>query len=121
MNIASIKLSNTIFYCEHWREAVDFYRRVLELPVHMETDWFVEFRLTETGFVSLADAARASIDSVGGQGVTLTLQVDDLEAVHARLSGAGMEPGRIKPHPWGADGFFCRDPEGHRLEFWRPR
>lgn len=113
-------LSNTILYCTRWRDCVDFYRRVLGLPVNVEKDWFVEFRLTAHSFVSIADAERASIDSSAGQGLTLTLQVNDVHEMHGRLAEAGAEIGSVKRHPWGALGFFCRDPEGYRLEFWQP-
>ncbi|HSH43710.1 MAG TPA: VOC family protein [Arenicellales bacterium] len=113
-------LSNTILYCRRWAETVEFYRRVLGLPVSVEKDWFVEFQLTERSFVSIADARRASIESAAGQGVTLTLQVNDVHAVRAELEESGVDPGPVKLHPWGALGFFCRDPEGYRLEFWQP-
>lgn len=115
-----INLSNTILYCERWAETVDFYRRVLALPVATEKDWFVEFRVTESSFISIANAGRASIDSSAGQGLTVALQVDDVRSWHARLEQAGAGPSAIKQHPWGAVSFFCRDPEGYRLEFWRP-
>lgn len=121
MSKHSFNLSNTILYCRRWRETVDFYRRVLCLPVSIEKDWFVEFRLTETSFVSVANADRASVDTSAGQGVTLALQVDDVDAMHARLVRAGVEAEAVKNHPWGALSFFCRDPEGYRLEFWQPR
>jgi catechol 2,3-dioxygenase-like lactoylglutathione lyase family enzyme len=113
-------LSNTILYCRHWADTVDFYRRALGLQVNVEKDWFVEFRLTEHSFVSVADARRASIESSAGQGITLTLQVNDVHAIRARLEKAGVDAGPVKLHPWGALGFFCRDPEGYRLEFWQP-
>lgn len=113
-------LSNTILYCVRWRDTVDFYRRVLGLAVNVEKDWFVEFRLTTSSFVSIADARRASIDSSAGQGVTLALQVEDVYAMHDRLAAAGVDAGSVKRHPWGALSFFCRDPEGYRLEFWQP-
>ena len=112
--------SNTILYCERWDETVDFYRRVLSLPVNVEKDWFVEFRLTDQSCVSVADARRATIDTSAGRGITLALQVDDVHAMHGRLAAAGVQTGRVKRHPWGALGFFCRDPEGYRLEFWQP-
>ena len=116
----AIKLSNTIFYCDRWDAAVDFYRRVLGLPVNVENDWFVEFRLTRDSFVSVADARRTSVRSSRGQGITLTLQVDDVHAERQRLAAAGVQVGAVAKHPWGALGFFCRDPEGYRLEFWQP-
>lgn len=115
-----INLSNTILYCQRWPETVDFYRRVLALPVATEKDWFVEFRVTETAFISVANAGRASIESSAGQGVTLALQVDNVHSWHARLEQAGAGPGPVKQHPWGAMSCFCRDPEGYRLEFWQP-
>jgi len=115
-----IRQSNTILYCERWAEAVVFYRDVLQLPVATERDWFVEFRLTESAFVSVADAARASIETSKGQGLTLALQVEDVVAAHDRLAAAGVAVGPVKRHPWGANSFFCRDPEGYRLEFWQP-
>lgn len=119
MNSRPFNLSNTIFYCVRWRETVEFYRKVLALPVNTEKDWFVEFRLTECSFVSVADARRASIDSSGGRGVTLTLQVDDIRAMHTRLLDAGVEVQPVSKPVWGALRFFCRDPEGYRLEFWQ--
>lgn len=120
MKSRPFNLSNTILYCDRWAETVDFYRRVLALPVNVENEWFVELRLTQTSFISIADARRCSIDSSGGQGVTVTLQVDDVRAHHDRLSEAGVVIGPVRRHPWGALGFFCRDPEGYRLELWQP-
>lgn len=120
MTTRPINLSNTILYCERWTETVDFYRRVLGLPVTTEKDWFVELRVTDTAFVSVANAERATIDTSRGGGVTIALQVDDVESWHARLARAGAGPGPVKRHPWGALGFFCRDPEGYRLELWQP-
>jgi len=115
-----IDASNTILYCRRWRETVEFYRGVLGLAVNMENDWFVEFRLTADAFVSIADARRASIESSAGGGLTLALRVDAIHDLHARLSAAGAAPGDVGRHPWGALSFFCRDPEGYRLEFWQP-
>ncbi|MFW5828491.1 MAG: VOC family protein, partial [Alkalispirochaeta sp.] len=73
-----IRRSNTIIYCECWRETVAFYRDVLELSPTMEHDWFVEFRLTETAMLSVADTSRARIDTSRGEGVTISLRVDDV-------------------------------------------
>lgn len=120
MESGPFELSNIILYCDRWRESVQFYRGVLGLPVSVEKDWFVEFRLTATSRVSVADSRRATIGSSGGAGITVTLQVDDIHARHDRLAEAGIEVGEVRKHPWGALSFFCRDPEGYRLEFWQP-
>ncbi|MCZ7666833.1 MAG: VOC family protein [Chloroflexi bacterium] len=90
------------------------------LPVSFENDWFVEFQLTETSFLSIANSARTTIADVQGQGVTLTLQVADIAQVKEQL---GMQdiPTTAIQRKWGAWAFYCYDPEGHRLEFWASR
>jgi catechol 2,3-dioxygenase-like lactoylglutathione lyase family enzyme len=115
----SPKRTNTILYCDQWSETTVFYREQLNLPVIFANDWFVEFQLTDTSFMSLANAARTTIVAVAGQGVTLTWQVDDLAAVKSELAARGIETTPIK-RKWGARVIYCFDPEGHRLEFWQP-
>lgn len=112
-----IQASNTILYCRHWAETVCFYQQQLCLPINYQNDWFVEFRLTPSSFVSIANATRASITAVDGQGITLTLQVNDVPAVHHFLQAQGVAVGPIQ-HKWQANLFYCHDPEGHRLEVW---
>lgn len=51
-----IVCANTIVYCEKRTEAVAFYRTGLQLPVTVSRDWVVEFRLTDTARLSIADA-----------------------------------------------------------------
>jgi catechol 2,3-dioxygenase-like lactoylglutathione lyase family enzyme len=113
--------ANTILYCKRWKETVAFYQRQLGLPVTFSSDWFVEFRLAGTAHLSIADEARASVKSGGGQGVTLTLQVDSAEAMRALLQKRGLSPEPLRDHPWGARAFYLFDPEGHRLEIWSPK
>lgn len=111
------KRANTILYCHNWAATVAFYRQRLRLPVSFENDWFVEFRLNEGACLSIADASRASIAAVEGQGITLAWQVSNLAEVHAHLLATG-EPVTPIQRRWGAWVFYCHDPEGHRLEFW---
>ena len=113
----SIERANTVLYCRRWTETVAFYGAVLELPVEMSNDWFVEFRLTSSSFLSIADASRASVGSVDGNGVTLTWRVADAAVVREHLVVNGIDATPIRRR-WGADGFFCRDPEGNRVEIW---
>jgi len=113
----AIQRTNTILYCRAWAATVHFYREQLHLPVTYENDWFVEFQLTASVCLSIANAARASIAAVEGQGITLTWQVNQLEAVQLRLHSHGIITTPIQRR-WGAWVFYCHDPEGHRLEFW---
>jgi len=109
---------NTILYCEKWSETVAFYRIGLQLPVTVSTDWFVEFRLTDTARLSIADAGRATRDTTRGQGHLITFQVKDMTKTRSRLRQAGLNPTPVTPHAWGADVMYLTDPEGNCLEFW---
>lgn len=114
----SLKTTNTILYCAHWRQTVAFYQEIFQFPVSFSNEWFVEFQVTERAYLSVADETRASINSSQGAGITLALQVDDIEAVWQHLQSKGAVPGSIKQHAWGARVFYCFDPEGHRIEVW---
>jgi predicted enzyme related to lactoylglutathione lyase len=113
----NISRTNTILYCKHWKETVTFYREVLQLSVATEKDWFVEFKLTGAAMLSVANRSRATIDTSRGEGITISLRVDDVEEARATLAARGGSPGPMRD-VWGARAFYLRDPEGTRLEFW---
>lgn len=115
-----IKSANTILYCKQWQETVAFYRDGIKLLVLLSNDWFVEFKLNEISRLSVADESRASVKSGGGKGVTISLQVADLEQALAELKEAGIQLSPIK-EVWGAKAIYARDPEGNRIEFWEGR
>lgn len=108
---------NVVLYCQQWADTVHFYTHILHLPVVFQNDWFVEFQLLPHTFLSIAQAERATISAVNGQGITLTLHVDDIHTSHAKLTQQNITPTPIK-NRWGSNVFYCHDPEGHRLEFW---
>jgi predicted enzyme related to lactoylglutathione lyase len=112
--------TNTILYCEKWVETVDFYAEQLGLPVSYRSSWFVEFALSETTRVSIADASRTTVESAAGKGITLSLKMKDIESVWRFLRDAGVTPTPIKDHPMEARVFYFFDPEGHRIEIWSP-
>ncbi len=109
---------NTILYCENWADTVAFYKTGLQLPVSVARDWFVEFRLTDTTCLSIADACRTAKNSSRGEGHLITFQVHNLEETRSRLCRNGLAPTPIKTHPWGARVMYLNDPGGNRLEFW---
>ena len=115
-----IKTANTILYCRKWKETVVFYKTQLRLQVTTSNEWFVEFKLNDASRLSIADEARSSIDSNDGKGITITLEVDDIETIHLYLNEVGLNPTPIKDHAWGARVIHIYDPEGNRLEFWSP-
>ena len=115
-----IKATNTILYCRNWEATVKFYTTSLKLPVLSSTEWFVEFKLNERSRVSVADEARTSVKSGEGKGLTLSLQVDDIEQTRAELMEAGITPTPVR-EVWGSKAIYIHDPEGNRLEFWSGR
>ena len=114
-----IHRTNTILYCENWSETVAFYQHVFGFSVNHQTDWFVELQIAEDTYLSLAHASRTRIRSVGGQGITLSWQVDDVQQAHAHMRQSGLDVSRLQ-QKWGAWLFYLHDPEGHRIELWQP-
>jgi len=114
-----LKTANTILYCRNWQDTVHFYRDRIGLPVLFANDWFVEFSLTATSRLSIADERRASVKSCAGQGFTLALEVEDLRTAHRYAQDAGLTPTPMRSHPWGARLFYLTDPESHRIEIWQ--
>jgi catechol-2,3-dioxygenase len=113
-----IVCTNTIFYCEKWPETVAFYQTGLQLPVTVSKGWFVEFRLTDTARLSIADAGRTTRDTTRGQGHLITFKVKDMEETRSRLLRAGLNPTPVTSHVWGAEVMYLNDPEGNCMEFW---
>ena len=113
-----IKTTNTILYCKKWKQTVSFYRSLLNLPVLTSLDWFIEFKISDTSRLSIADELKTSIKSNEGKGITLTFEVDDIQNTHSNLVQLGLENIVIKDHSWGAQVIHIYDPEGNRIEFW---
>ena len=114
-----IKTINTILYCDKWEETVQFYRDHLNLTVNFSTDWFVEFILGTTSRLSIADEKRSSIKSCNKKGITLSLEVENIDNAWEFAEKAGLNPTMIRKHPWDARLFYLFDPEGHRIEIWQ--
>ena len=115
----SLITSNIVLYCKKWDATVRFYRDGLQLPVLFSADWFIEFGLTETSRLSIANEKHTSVKSCGGLGITITLQVEDIDGTCEDAANKGLNPTEIKSHPWDARNFYIFDPEGHRIEMWQ--
>jgi catechol 2,3-dioxygenase-like lactoylglutathione lyase family enzyme len=90
-----------------------FYGDILGMRVAMDHGWIVTFA-AEAGTVP-----QISIAAEGGSGTAvpdLSVEVDDLDAVHRRVVQAGLaiEYGPVT-EPWGVRRFYLRDPFGRLL------
>lgn len=113
-----INKSNTILYCDRYKECLAFYGETLNLPISHSTDWFVEFKCGDNAFVSIADIKRSHQPSNIKEGITLSFCVDDVVATNESLIKKGVKTTPIKKI-WNAQSFFCYDPDESRIEFWQ--
>jgi catechol 2,3-dioxygenase-like lactoylglutathione lyase family enzyme len=51
--------------------------------------------------------------SAGGASMYVEVQVDDVNAEHARLKELGVEVGKVNDQHWGERNFSFQDPDGH--------
>jgi uncharacterized glyoxalase superfamily protein PhnB len=112
-----IDVANTILYCRNWSESIAFYRDDLKFEVSFVNEWFVEFKLNEAACLSVVDASRAWVGPSSGEGVMVTLKVENLVDVYLEMEALGLDPTPVE-EVWGAEVFSIFDPEGVRLEFW---
>jgi catechol 2,3-dioxygenase-like lactoylglutathione lyase family enzyme len=116
--VLSIRRTNTILYCARWAETSRFYSEVLGLPVSFRNDWFVEVELGPGTHLSIADESRSSINPNHGAGITLSWEVDDVEATRNALLAAGVDVSPLGSR-FGSPTVDLFDPERNRIELWQ--
>ena len=90
-----------------------FYAGLLGLDIAMDMGWIVTFAGQDRAPVQV------SIASEGGGGTPvpdLSIEVDDVDMVHAKAVAAGFEIVRdLADEPWGVRRFFVKDPTGRTV------
>lgn len=91
-------------------EVREFYADLFGLDTMMDLGWVVTLGSGETA------TAQMSILSEGGSGAPvpdLSIEVDDVDAVHARAREIGCRiVHELRDEPWGVRRFFVSDPAG---------
>jgi len=82
----------------------------------LSNDWFVEFKLNEMSRLSVVDETHASVKSGSGRGITISLQVADLEQTLAELKEAEIQSSPVK-EVWDAQAIYVRDPKATGSSF----
>jgi catechol 2,3-dioxygenase-like lactoylglutathione lyase family enzyme len=109
-------------------ESRDFYTRILECGLVYEGEgedgdpWFVLLRLgsTELGFMKPDLEFQAPIfrSAFHGEGAWIAVDVQDVDAEHARLRGLGIDIAvSLRDEPWGDRHFAILDPNGIGIDF----
>ena len=107
-------------------ETAAFYRDHFAFQPAFEADWYVHLQSTEDPSVNLAvlkfdhetvpEAARAPVS-----GAILTFEVEDVDAVHARLVAGGIRMvSPLKDEAFGQRHFLVRDPAGTLIDVITP-
>jgi catechol 2,3-dioxygenase-like lactoylglutathione lyase family enzyme len=102
--------------------AARFFRELLELRTTFESDWYVSLATHGEPAFQLA-VVRFDHDSVPVRhralpaGVLVTVELDDVDAVHARALAMGVEILRsLRDEPWGQRHFIAAGPDGAMLD-----
>ena len=104
--------------------AVAFYRDVLGFSVGNAQPDYVDVRLGSVTFgLGPQDRLRAAhhfgqaaLQQQKGTGVEIVIEVDDVEAAHARVVAAGHPlSGNLGRRSWGLTDFRVIDPDGYYL------
>ncbi|MET3900087.1 catechol 2,3-dioxygenase-like lactoylglutathione lyase family enzyme [Devosia sp. UYZn731] len=93
------------------KAAQKFYRDFLELDLVMDQGWILTFASP------IMAKPELSIASQGGSGTALpvlSIEVDDVDAIHDRATSLGLDiVYAITDEPWGVRRFYVRDPFGN--------
>jgi catechol 2,3-dioxygenase-like lactoylglutathione lyase family enzyme len=96
--------------CDDPAAAAEFYAGLLGMDVGMDLGWIVNF-----GSVThpLAQVNVMSSDATAGDPPALSIEVDDVDAVHAEAVRRALDIVHpLTTEPWGVRRFFVRDPTG---------
>ncbi|MFC1836510.1 VOC family protein [Thermodesulfobacteriota bacterium] len=98
----------------------DFYIKYFGAKVVFDCGWYIDVRF---GRGDLAFMKPQSPDQplFPGQGLTYNLEVENVDAEHARLTKLGLTTVMpLEDHPWGDRGFSIVDPNGVALYIYTP-
>ncbi|WP_022697345.1 VOC family protein [Euryhalocaulis caribicus] len=104
--VANVEVANP-------QDAKAFYEDLFGLDVVMDHGWLITLASGETMKTQVSFASQGGSDT---EVPALSIEVDDVDAVHARAKKAGHQiVYDIVDEPWGVRRFYVRDPFGQTL------
>lgn len=70
-----------------------------------------------SGYVVLLAAPSAGHDGNRAGGMHVAVQVEDIDAEHAKLAAAGVVVSEVATQPWGEKNFSFKDPDGYEWSY----
>ncbi|MFE1961907.1 VOC family protein [Streptomyces sp. NPDC059479] len=127
MNSPSVTSFYPVICSEHLAESLEFYTTLFGFEKTFQSDWYVSLRRPEPPYYELAllDADHPTMPEAyrrPAQGLLLNLEVDDVDAEHARLvDGAGLTPVLpLRSEDFGQRHFIVADPDGVLVDIITP-
>ena len=71
------------------------------------------------GYLVLHESHNGEAAHANG-GMHVEVQVEDVNAEHARLKSLGLDVGELLDQPWGERNFSFRDPDGYLWSYGQP-
>ena len=98
-----------------------FYAELLDLEVVFEADWFVQLT-GQMGFVARDhDSVPERFRGAAPAGLLVTVEVEDVDAVHARAVALGLPMELdLRSEEWGQRHFITADPNGVLIDVIKP-
>jgi catechol 2,3-dioxygenase-like lactoylglutathione lyase family enzyme len=107
-------------------ESRDFYARLLGMEVAFDSDWYVLLRdprrpRLQLAFVAAGHATVPAAFHGPARGLLVTVEVDDVDAVHERAVAAGVELAQeLRDEEFGQRHFMAVDPNGLLVDVYQP-
>lgn len=120
-----MKITNLLFWVQENRVSEKFYKKLgFEVVKSADDHSIVSLGNFEITLVNMRDDPEFGKDSMSterGRGMYVYINVDDVDAKHAKLLKQGFQPAtQPRDWPWGNREFILKDPDGYKLCFWQP-
>jgi catechol 2,3-dioxygenase-like lactoylglutathione lyase family enzyme len=118
-NDLNIQANMVFFYYEDLAKAVDFYERIMGLPLVLDYDFAKAYRISETSYVCLVDHEQGMHDASEPKTVVLDFMTRQIDGWYAYLQDQEVEVHTPlkEPSDYPFRSFVVSDPEGYLLEF----
>jgi len=73
------------------------------------------------GYLVVHTDNRGTVPARFAGGMHVAVEVDDVNAEHARLQRLGVKPSELCDQPWGERNFSFQDPDGYTWAYGQPQ